>query len=111
VIINLFRASRASGPPRYIGAAAGARPWPTEVAPGDAAARVRVIPLLHQGATSDDVVLDATLGIYSARMANNASTMGLYDRYAVLTAGGADRARSLCRFLLQLIHVMPDSLR
>ena len=35
------------------------------------------------------MVLDATLEIYSARMANNASTMGLYDRYAGLLKGGA----------------------
>lgn len=78
-LVDYFRAARAAGPPRYINGSGSA--WPCSVAEGTAGERVSAMSLVHWVGSSDDLLLDANLGLFTPRMETITSAMGVYDRY------------------------------
>jgi hypothetical protein len=81
--VDHFRAAAAAT--AATGAAAGSRGGPCVIAEGTAAARVRMLPLMHY--PHDSLLsLDANVGLYSTRVSIMTSVNGLYPRYANLVA-------------------------
>lgn len=84
-LVDYFRQARNAAPPRYVNGSG--MQWPCAIAEGTPAERVNVMVLVHWAASSDDMLLDSNLGLFSPRMEIIVSAMGMYSRYEALRAG------------------------
>ena len=93
-LVDHFRQARSAAPPRYVNGS-GAQ-WPCTIAEGTPGERVAAMVLVHWVGSSDDLLLDANLALFSPRMETITSAMGVYGRYETLRAGnsGIDHSSS-----------------
>jgi GNAT superfamily N-acetyltransferase len=86
-MVDYFRRARSAAPPRYVNGS-GAQ-WPCTILEGTPAERASAMMLVHWVGTSDDMLLDANIGLFSPRMEIIESAMGVYVRYEKLRAGNS----------------------
>jgi GNAT superfamily N-acetyltransferase len=97
-LVDYYRQARAAAPPRYVNGSGA--PWPCAIAEGTPSERVCAMALVHWVGSSDDLLLDSNLGLFSPRMETVTSAMGLYERYealrsttAITADGGGDSSQ------------------